>query len=183
MNAKEMFDSLARGAIKRAGLESLLDNLSKSDFYTAPASTKYHDSCPEGLVSHSLRVYHRLIQEAELYCEQIIDHESLAIVGLFHDICKANYYIEATRNTKDENGKWIQVPYYTVDDMFPLGHGEKSVYLLQTEMRITLEEALAIRWHMGGFEPEGNYKYLNVAYNKTPLAVMLHIADMKATYL
>lgn len=192
MDYKKEFESIARKYIKRDGLEKLLESLAITDFYLAPASTRYHDSCEHGLVIHSLNVFNKLyemkdelIEEYKLktfeYDELL---ESIAIVSLFHDVCKIGFYAVDTRNTKDENGKWIQVPYYTVDNKYPFGHGEKSVFMLMSiGLRLTDEEAMAIRWHMGGFEPRENHRDIGLAYEMFPIAVYLQIADMKATYL
>lgn len=175
------YEEIARKFIKRDGLEELLSQLADSDFYTAPASTKYHDAHKEGLVKHSLNVFSELDTALrEIDRERM---ESIAIVSLFHDICKIGYYKTDVRNTKDENGKWIQVPYYTVDDKLPLGHGDKSIImLLQAGLSLTTEEMMAIRWHMGLSVPKEEYPSMTLAFTEFPLALELHIADMRATY-
>lgn len=170
---RERFIDTVRAYVKRDGVETLLTYLDKSDFYTAPASTKYHDSEEGGLCKHSLKVFAKMTKDGVT--------ESKAIVSLFHDICKVGFYKIEYRNSK-ENGVWVKVPYYTVDDRLPYGHGEKSVLMIQEFMKLTLDEAMAIRWHMGGFEPKENYGYLSKAFTEFPLALELHIADLKATY-
>lgn len=182
MSYREQFEKVARTFIMRDGIENVLSLLAKTDFYTAPASSKYHDSHEGGLVKHSLRVFSELdTSMREIERERM---ESIAIVALFHDICKIGYYKVEYRNTKDENGKWIQVPYYTVDDKFPMGHGDKSIYmLLQAGFKLTDEEAIAIRWHMGLAVPKEEYGTMSKAFTDFPLALELHIADMRATYL
>lgn len=182
---KSTFLMLARDDIKRDGIEALLSWLEASDFFTAPASTKFHLSEEGGLCAHSINVYERLVRlcEAE-WGEDGFNRESVAIIGLFHDICKTNIYKVEMRNVK-ENGEWVQKPYFTVDDSLPYGHGEKSVYMLSGFMKLTREEAMAINWHMGGFDlrvQAGSYDY-SKAYNKYPLALMIHLADMQATFL
>lgn len=161
----------------RKGIDDLIKWLEKSDFFEAPASTKYHNSFEGGLLAHSLNVYDNLIN-ADL------DHgkDTLIIVSLLHDICKANFYSTSQRNVK-KDGKWIQEPYYTIDDQFPIGHGEKSVIIAMRFIELTEEEIAAIRWHMGAYEPKENYNSLAAAFNKYPLALKLHIADLKATYI
>ena len=181
---KSTFLMLAR-AIKRDGIEALLSWLEASDFFTAPASTKFHLSEEGGLCAHSINVYERLVRlcEAE-WGEDGFNRESVAIIGLFHDLCKTNTYKVEMRNVK-ENGEWVQKPYFTVDDSLPYGHGEKSVYMLSGFLKLTREEAMAINWHMGGFDlrvQAGSYDY-SKAYNKYPLALMIHLADMQATFL
>lgn len=182
---KSTFLMLARDDIKRDGIEALLSWLEASDFFTAPASTKFHLSEEGGLCAHSINVYERLVRlcEAE-WGEDGFNRESVAIIGLFHDLCKTNIYKVEMRNVK-ENGEWVQKPYFTVDDSLPYGHGEKSVYMLSGFMKLTREEAMAINWHMGGFDlrvQAGSYDY-SKAYNKYPLALMIHLADMQATFL
>lgn len=162
----------------RRGIDKLIKWLEQTDFFTAPASTKYHLSKEGGLVEHSLNVYDELVNEYGI-SDNI---SSLIIVALLHDVCKANYYSVSERNVK-KNGEWIKEPYYTVEDQFPVGHGEKSVMIIQKFIELTEEELAAIRWHMGAYEPKENYGTLGQAFNKYPLALYLHIADLKATYI
>lgn len=167
--------------IKREGIEDLLDSLSKTDFYVAPASTRYHDSHEGGLVKHSLKVFDTLKLEKELYDLKNISMESVAIVSLFHDICKIGFYEVSTRNVKNAKGQWEQVPYYTVNDKFPIGHSEKSIIMLMDFMKLTSDEIMAINSHMGGWDKRDNV--VSNTFAICPLAVYLHMADLKATYL
>lgn len=176
MIMKERYIKLLKET-KREGIENLIEWLESTDFFTAPASTKYHLSKPEGLLEHSLNVYDEILRDFKGY-----DMNALIIVSLLHDVCKANYYTISERNVKKDE-KWIKEPYYTVDDEFPLGHGEKSVILIQKYIALTDEELAAIRWHMGGFESKENYTTMSKAFYKYPLALLLHIADLRATYL
>ena len=163
----------------RNGIDKLIQWLEQTDFFTAPASTKYHLSKKGGLLEHSLNVYDELVNEYGV-SDSI---SSLIIVALLHDICKANFYSISERNVKKVDGKWIKEPYYTVEDQFPVGHGEKSVMIIQKFIKLTDEEIAAIRWHMGAYEPKESYNSLSRAFSKYPLALMLHIADLKATYI
>lgn len=184
--AIKCFEALYTQNIKRAGADALLDWIRQSDFYTAPASTRYHSSYEGGLLEHSLNVYRRFAQEVmDEVNETERLPETIAICGLLHDICKANFYKTEMRNTKNELGMWVRVPFYTVDDKFPYGHGEKSVYIISEFMELTRNEAMAIRWHMGGFDDsvKGGSYAISSAYGKYPMALLLHIADMKATYI
>lgn len=183
---KEDFLNIARTYIKREGIETLLEYIEKNtDFFYAPASTRFHLSEEGGLCQHTLNVYERLEKLMIMeYGEDGYNRETVAIVALFHDICKSNYYKIDYRNVK-ENGVWVQKPYYTVDDALPYGHGEKSVYIVNGFMRLTREEAIAINWHMGGFDKRvlgGEFSY-QTAYQKYPIAVLLHLADVSASYL
>jgi hypothetical protein len=109
--------------------------------------------------------------------------ESMILVALLHDVCKIGFYKVSSRNVKNEKGLWESVPYYSIDDSLPLGHGEKSVIMLLQDIKLTVEEMMAIRWHMAGYEPKENYNALSKAFSEFPLALELHIADMRATYL
>lgn len=177
------FETIARKAIQREGIEDVLKYLDEeTDFYTAPASTRFHCDHEGGLVEHSINVFN-MLRKSEILDRDKYNIENVAIVSLFHDICKANTYVTEMRNKK-ENGQWIQVPFYTVDEEYPYGHGEKSVYILMREgLKLTDEEALAIRWHMGAYTDsvKGGSFNLNTAFEMSPLALELYIADMRAT--
>jgi len=182
------FINVYRTFIKREGADKLLDYLiTKSDFFTAPASSKFHSDYEGGLLSHSLNVYYRLLRLIESeYGEnwkETVSPESVAIVGLLHDVCKINYYKVSYRNVK-KDGAWEQQPYYTIEDELPYGHGEKSVYIISGFMRLTREEAMAINWHMGGFDDrvKGGSYTVGHAFEKYPLAALAHSADFLATY-
>ncbi len=182
---KQDFFALARKTIKRDGIDDLLAWLETTDFFDCPASTKFHSAEAGGLCFHSLNVYDRLLKLAtEAFGEGNVNTESVAIIALFHDICKCCYYKVEMRNVK-ENGEWVQKPYYAVEDQLPYGHGEKSVYMINGYLRLTREEALAINWHMGGFDArvKGGDMSLANAYYKYPLAMLTHVSDILATYL
>jgi putative nucleotidyltransferase with HDIG domain len=161
--------------------EELENWLTSSDFFTAPASTRFHLSKPGGLCQHSINVYNRLRQINDSLGLEI-DKSSVAVCGLLHDICKANFYSSEKRNRK-VNGKWEEYDAYTVDDRFPIGHGEKSVIIIQKYMEITAQEALAIRWHMGAY----NASYqdgcsISAACKMDKLVLALQMADQAATF-
>lgn len=181
MNAKEEFIRIYKENITREGSEKLLEWIETTDFFTAPASTRYHYSCESGLVMHSVSVYNTMIEKH--FDEENDNPESFAICALLHDLCKAQFYKVSTRNVKnEETGRWEKVPYYAIEDRFPFGHGEKSVFLIERFMRLKLDEAMAIRWHMGEFGDK-NSNTISQAYNLYPLAVKLHLADLESTYL
>lgn len=191
---KDTFTEIFQERITRPGADKLLAWLETTDFFSAPASTRFHLSEPGGLVKHSIHVYDRL---RELYLHELDrDHatavelsdeeeETIAIVGLLHDICKVDFYGVEMRNRKNEQGQWEKYPFYVVNDKLPYGHGEKSVYIVSGFMRLTREEAMAIRWHMGFSDNDfkaGGYSVGN-AFDQFPLAVMTHIADLMASHL
>ena len=186
LDYKRKFIEIYRSKIKREGADKLLEFLEGSDFFTAPASTRYHGSHEGGLCEHSINVYECLCdymarpRVKELYGMNYSD-ESIAIVSLLHDVCKTNFYVETTRNVK-ENGVWKTVPYYSIDDQLPYGHGEKSVYMISAYMKLTRDEAFAIRYHMGfsGTEDTNN---VGRALEMFPLAYATCCADMEAAFL
>ncbi len=186
MTAKERFLEIYNEKITREGADKLLDFLlNGSDFFTAPASTRYHGAYEGGLVEHSLNVYDCLQDMMERLHERYgIEYpdESIAIAGLLHDICKVNFYKTSYRNVKDETGRWQSVPYYTIEDTLPYGHGEKSAYIVSAYIRLTRDEAFAIRYHMGfsGTEDPGN---VGRALEMFPLAYATCCADMEAAFL
>ncbi|MBQ7377284.1 MAG: HD domain-containing protein [Clostridia bacterium] len=188
MSDRERFIKIYKQFIKRDGADKLLDYLESraSDFFTAPASARYHSAYEGGLLRHSLNVYDCLLNYLER--ERVrdtykltVDPESIAIVALLHDLCKVNCYKPGTRNVKDENGKWQTVPTYEFDDKMPYGHGEKSVYIISGYMKLTREEAFAIRYHMG-FSGTEDPRNVGNAFEMFPLAFALSTADMEATY-
>ena len=178
----ENFIELLRST-KREGIEDVINFLEKSDFFKAPASTRFHGDYEGGLAEHSMSVYN-LLKEKVKSSPIPIDtpEESLIIMALLHDICKANFYKVDYRNAKNELGVWEKVPYYTVEDTIPYGHGEKSVMMLTEYIKLTNEEKYAIRWHMGFSEPKENYSTLGLAFKKYPIALLLNEADLESTY-
>ena len=186
---KEEFLSIYRENITRKGADKLLEYLlaPENDFFTAPASTRYHSAYAGGLLEHSLNVYHNLKEYlARPRCSEVFHMpeypaESVAVCALLHDICKMNFYTVDYRNAKNERGVWEKVPFYKIDDRLPYGHGEKSVFMIQFFMHLRKEEAMAIRWHMGFSGPE-DANTVGRALEMYPLAFALHVADMEASY-
>ena len=131
------------------------------------------------------------------------EEETIAVCGLLHDVCKANVYKKEPKNQKsydpekvkraqkwqikhDELGDfiWESVMSYKFEDQMPYGHGEKSVYIVSGFMKLSREEAFAIRWHMGFADDSyhaGSHG-VGAAFEMFPLAAMCHIADLQATY-
>lgn len=184
---KQEFVSIFQEKIHREGSKELLDWLlsDRCDFFVAPASTRYHGAEPGGLCRHSLNVYDCLTdilarkRMKEVYNVHY-DDESIAIAALLHDLCKVNFYKTEMRNVK-KDGVWTSAPYYTIDDTLPYGHGEKSVYIVSGFMRLTRDEAFAIRYHMGFSGPE-DANQVGKALEMFPLAYALCAADMEAAY-
>ena len=169
------------------GMEKLLGWISNSDFYTAPASTKFHGNYEGGLLEHSLNVYDILTELSERYLpESHYPQKTIAIVALFHDLCKANFYKKERRNVKNQKtGQWEEKEIWTIDEQIPLGHGEKSCLIIQRFVYLTLEELLAIRWHMGGFDAavKGGERGYAKAQEMSKLVSLLSIADQIASNL
>lgn len=178
---KKRFISLCSEKIKRDGMDGLLDYLAKSDFFTSPASTRFHLAQPGGLLQHSLNVYDELLRLLAAYPEIKLSDESAVIVALFHDLCKANMYASERRNRKNENGQWEQYDAYTINEKFHFGgHGSKSVFILQNYIKLLPEEAVAINCHMASWD--GN-KDVGAAFEQFPAAWLLHVADEAACYV
>lgn len=201
----ERFESLM-GTINRIGMEDVKSFIRKSDFYTAPASTRYHLSEEGGLLKHSLHVYDCLMSKKNnpIWAKALegVSDETMTLVALFHDICKTYFYSMSTKNQKtydpekvaaanprmvkkDAQGSfiWETVPCYVIDDKYPLGHGNKSVVFLMQYITLRMEEITAITFHMGAYCDSSQWNELGQAYEKYPLAMALHEADMEATHI
>lgn len=190
MDARDEFLEIFYDNIERDGSDKLLDWLEKSDFFTAPASGKRHSAYRGGLCQHSINVYKRFVKllqsEYGDNWTKKVSPESVAVMGLLHDVCKVNTYVEDVKNVKNqETGKWEQKPYFRYEDNLPYGHGEKSVYIISAFIKLSREEALAINWHMGEYDirvKNGSFMMSDVYY-KYPICFLLHVADLTATYL
>lgn len=198
------FESLM-ASITRDGKDALMDYIkNKTDFYLAPASTQFHLACDGGLLQHSLNVYDCLLakKESPIWKDifEEIPEESLIIMALLHDLCKVNFYVKGTKNQKtydadkvaaaegwqrkhDDMGDfiWETVLRYEINDTMPLGHGEKSVMLINCFMKLKTFEIFAIRWHMGFSEEKSQYKALGEAMEKYPIVLALYEADLEAS--
>lgn len=181
---EDLFRSIYETNIHREGSDKLFEWLSESDFFTAPASTRFHGSHDGGLLEHSLNVYNALkkrVAEDEL-CDA--NDESVAIVSLLHDACKINFYKKSTRNVKVD-GVWVAKEVFEIDELFPCGdHADKSVILIQNFIRLKPEEMLAIRAHMGWSDTasKGGSQFIGKIFDRSRLAVHLHIADIEASF-
>lgn len=155
-----------------------------TDFFEAPASTKYHGAVPGGLCAHSLGVldtFERLFGDDYRAWRGDDDAavQSIVLVCLLHDVCKAGKYIELSAEEQAARGQ----RYVTAAEALPLGHGEKSIWMIEHHgLRLTEEEAVAIRWHMGAFNDHDNLRDLDAAFDRYPLAVWLHLADMAESH-
>lgn len=142
----------------RPGMDRLLDWIeNKSDFFIAPASTKYHLACEGGLAEHSMNVYRLLAGKVSSGLLDLPD-DTVIITALLHDLCKVNFYVRETKNVKEGTkmgpyGKpvanWVEKEVWAINDTLPIGHGEKSCYLIQSYIRLKEEEFAMIRFHMG----------------------------------
>ena len=189
MTNKERFIKIFTENIKREGADKLLEYLLSpaSDFFTAPASARFHCSFEGGLCEHSLNVYDCLCGylKSPRIKEQFgfeYSEESIAIVALLHDLCKVGIHKKGFRNVKDERGVWQRVDTFEYDDRLPYGHGEKSVYIISGYMKLTREEAFAIRYHMGYSSEREDPRNVSLAFEMFPLAFAVSVADSEATY-
>ena len=203
----ERYESLLKST-NRDGIDKLIEFIRKSDFYTAPASTRFHNCHEGGLLEHSLNVYDCLynkVKSTDVFKKALRDsskefwdtdefEKTIVIVALLHDLCKMFMYEVEMKNKKiysdhgskkDNQGRydWESVPGYTVNDRVPYGHGEKSVMMIEQFITLTKEERFAIRWHMGFTEPKENWNTLNAAIRMYPLILAVHEADLEATYM
>lgn len=184
---QKIFNEIFEEVIEREGAKAFLEYLNKSDFFTAPASARYHSAFEGGLCHHSILTYQRLLKilsdEFGDEYQKYYSDETIAICGLLHDVCKIDYYKIDFRNVKVE-GNWQQQPFYSVQEKLPYGHGEKSVYIINGFLKLSREEALAINWHMGGFDCRIHVSssIVGEAFKINPLCLFLHIADLEATY-
>lgn len=188
MDNRKRFEEIYKSTIKREGADKMWDYLTSasSDFFTSPASARFHGAYEGGLLEHSLNVYDCLNdyvnrERAKNLYNMNFSDETIAIVSLLHDVCKINCYKPGFRNVKDETGTWQKVPTFEFDDKMPYGHGEKSVYIINGYMRLSREEAFAIRYHMG-FSGVEDARSVGQAFEMYPLAFALSVADMEATY-
>ena len=180
---KNKFKSLVKEYIHRDGIDSLMEAIENSDFYTAPASTRFHGAEEGGLCAHSIAVGVQMKKLSEMYGDKY-PMETIAIVALFHDLCKIGCYKTEMRNVKDDaTGKWEKKPFYKFEEDFAFGgHGEKSVFLIMEHIKLTRDEAAAINTHMG-FSASTNPASVGNVYDTNLLAWLLHVADEAATYV
>ena len=222
MDNKEFYQSLLRQYVGGQKVEDLLNMLDRTDFYTAPASVKYHCNFDGGLLQHTLNVYDSLIRLIEMKDiitptqkfgllekvregKEITDSEkeeldeiikkllnsnkvtfaSIVKVALGHDFHKINYYKKYTKNVKDDNGKWVQQEAWGYrDDPFTLGEdGTNSWYIMNSVMPLTYEEIAAIENHMGSGRAGHWLEGASGCWKKSNLAILLHLADMYATFV
>lgn len=185
----DMFEKLLQST-GREGVHEVIEFLRKTDFYTAPASSKFHSNYKNGLLDHSLVVYvladkykDLVLSEKPELSDKISD-DRIIITSLLHDVCKSCMYIPAKRWKKDSSNNWIEYQGYEINDTFPIGHGEKSVIMLQNiGLVMNPDEMLAIRYHMGFFDESGsNLKNAQFsAIKMTPLVPILQMADYTAS--
>jgi hypothetical protein len=191
MSPKEQFINLVEKYVKRPGTEDLLNHLEKRGFFDAPASKMYHGSYPGGLVEHSINVYYALRDVLTMIFgkewTQRYSEETVAIVSLFHDVCKSDKYLSTTRNVKNkETGVWETAQVYDYNGEHRRnGHGSLSNYILMDFIHLSEDERQAIHWHMGAYDISqyNTVQDLANAWCRNTLAFALHLADMTATYI
>lgn len=183
---KNRFSDLFHTHIQRHGADALYAWIERSDFFTAPSSTRFHGNYDGGLCEHSLNVFDCLLPIVSRYSHEYpYSSETIAIVSLLHDLCKCKLYKKGFRNRKNADGQWEKYQTYEIDEVFPGGHGEKSTFIIQQFMPLEPEEYIAIRWHMGGWDSaaRGGDRAISAAYDKYKIAPMLHLADLEASHL
>ena len=184
-DAKQVFIAFLNGS-GRNGISNVIEWLEKSDFYSCPASSRYHGACRYGLLKHSLAVYYNMmkIRNALDPSLTLVSDDGIAVTALLHDLAKVGFYVESTRNVKNnDTGQWEKVPYYAIEDQMPIGHSEKSIIiLLKLGLALSDNEIKCLRSHMGGWEP-GAEHIVGGCWKDNPLGPMLHMADMAAVYI
>ena len=191
MSKIKLFKKIVADNIQRDGIENLMEWLeNETDFFKAPASTRYHGSYEGGLLEHSLNVYERLVWEMEKLIgqgwEEIYSPETIAIVALFHDLCKIDRYVLVEKWRKDSDGQWESYDAYDYNrEKAEMGHGAQSVFYLQKFIQLSEAEAQAIYWHMGAYDisPYSTLAHCSETFKWNPLAFLIHRADMAATYV
>ena len=181
----ETFKTLLQST-NREGINEVIKWLDESDFKFAPASTQYHNNFRGGLLKHSLDVYYHMFDYKQFIDFFNIPNETIILTSLLHDVCKIDCYDVGTRNVKNEEGQWVQVPFYKWNEKIPgLGHGTKSVIMLQFKgLKLNIIEIEAIANHMG-FSVTTDSKSTSAvseAFSKCPQSLILHWADEAATY-
>lgn len=170
-------------SVKREGMKELISYLTnKTDFFEAPASTRFHSNYKGGLAQHSHNVTELLIHKNNQF-NLNLTNDTIYITGYLHDICKCNIYKESIKLRKNISNEWEGYKTFSIEDDLPIGHGEKSVILLQQFIKLTLEEVLMIRWHMGGFSPKEDYPQFSKACEKFKSVCALHSADIESSYM
>lgn len=169
----------------KEGVGSLIEYLRKTDFFTAPASSIHHSNCDGGLTYHSLNVANqaKIINEAT---QLNLDPKSVELVCLVHDVCKANYYLKQECWRKNAENRWESYDGWKVDEKLPLGHGEKSLVIVNKFVTLTADEMAAIRWHMGAYDPGTAFNYpsgnpFHQSMNNYPLCTLIQLADLVAS--
>lgn len=185
---KKRFIEIYSNNITRDGSKELLEWLEKSSFFTDPSAKSHHGNFDGGLCIHSLNVYDSLKTLVDLYKKQFpeweVSEESIAIVALLHDMCKVGLYKKGFRNVKnDATGQWEKKEVYEYNDTLGMGHGEGSVYIIQTFFKLNRHEALAIRHHMSAYDAafKGGDNSINIAKSQTPLVTLISMADIWAS--
>ena len=171
------------------GNNKLMDYL-EENFFSAPASTKYHGAYEGGLYDHSKQVFLRLKELTENNNIEWRRDESPFIIGMFHDLCKCDQYkwvdddmVELSLGEYNLMVKGEIKPkghYEYNTRTFLKGHGTKSVMLLSQFINLTEEEMLCIRYHMGAYETD-DWDEWDRAIKKYPNVLWTHMADMLAS--
>lgn len=173
------------GTVEREGMSELIEWLKKTDFFRAPATTKYCRSYEGGLAEYALEVNDKFNDLCNMYMQDV-PRDTRLILGLLHCVCKVGMYTTEMRNKK-VNGQWVQVPFYTIKDKMPIGRGEKSVMLLQRFIKLNLAEILAINWYMGSSDYRCSHSIgalqCQDAFSKYPIAMYLNMASTMAMYV
>lgn len=201
VNKQKYIDAIKSITRPGANIQGLVEYLESSDFFTAPASTTYHNSCKGGLCAHCLNVYDNIFMLYKNMISSDIAEEvkqSMTIVSLLHDASKIGVYKETFRNKKvysdtgsksDNGGKfdWVSVPGYETrpaEERFILGnHEQNAEYIARCFIPLTQEESSAILHHMGGMAWDSAKDNIGEVFGRYNIALFLYLADMLSTYI
>lgn len=164
----------------RKRTQKCIDWLRGTDFYSAPASTQYHESFPGGLALHTLKVVQQIQSLIKVQAFSSVNYAEAILCAIAHDWCKIGKYEMYLKNVKnEETGQWEKVPGYKYRDQeIPLGHGETSLYILQRFAPVSVEMACAVRWHMGAWQVHQTaYNEMQHANEVFPMCHLLQFAD------
>lgn len=153
-------------------------------FFVKPAAINHHGNYTGGLFDHSFEVMTALVEMTKRFDIRWKNKRSPYIVGMFHDLCKIDDYIDenatdvvimGTGSPVSKNPKWI----FNRSGILK-GHGEKSVMLLSQFMSLTEEEIFCISFHMGAYETQ-RWNEFDAAIRKYETVLWTHTADMYAS--
>lgn len=165
--------------VRKNEFKALCDFIeNKTEWLTAPASTRFHLCQQHGLLQHSCNVAETALKLKNALSPNISD-ESCVIVALLHDLGKVGmpqnpqYLINEPTERQKKAGYPAWAPYRFNNDLTYLSVPVRSLYLILPYMPLTEAEAQAIVYHDGQYVDDNR----SVARHETPLTLLLQYAD------